>query len=416
MEGNQDQNGQANKPRAVRARWVWAWPGRPLQDAYVVGNGQRLLAVSQTRPDLPIVERMDVALLPGLINCHTHLEWSHLPQPLGQRQQDFSSWLAHIIAARRFERHWNPQPWRQNRQQGWWQSRQYGVRWIADIVSAECQLEGTCDDPGPWTTAEMTVFAELLGLAPSYWTSQLTVAERVLKQSDGGTFGLSPHAPYTIAEPLLDELIQIARHRSAPMAMHLAESWEELELLDRKTGPLVDLLESLQSWYPKAWGPGTRPWHILQRLAHAPRCLVIHGNYLLRDELGFLAEHRSTMSLVYCPRTHSYFAHRPYPLEEALRLGVRVVLGTDSRATNPDLSLFEEIRFVTQHYPHIDPGTVILMATSWAAESLGIEDQLGAVRDGMSSSVTLIRLADPNCRDFYEALWQGEPLSENPFV
>ena len=90
-------------------------------------------------------------------------------------------------------------------------------------------------------------------------------------------------------------------------------------------------------------------WIILRMLADAPRALVIHGNYLDDEELAFLAANRERMSLVYCPRTHAYFEHPPYPLAKHLKLGVRVALGTDSRASNPDLDLLAEMRHVAQN-------------------------------------------------------------------
>ncbi len=131
-----------------------------------------------------------------------------------------------------------------------------------------------------------------------------------------------------------------------PVAMHLAESREELDLLRDGTGPFQDLLDERSMWDPQAIPLGSRPLDYLRMLADAPRALVIHGNYLDDEELAFLGANRERMSLVYCPRTHAYFFHPPYPLGRALAAGVHVALGTDSRASNPDLSLLEEMRFV----------------------------------------------------------------------
>ena len=78
---------------------------------------------------------------------------------------------------------------------------------------------------------------------------------------------------------------------------------------------------------------------LLEAHGTTERVLVIHGNYLVQDEINFLAAHRDRMSLVYCPRTHAYFSHEPYPLAEMIKAGVRVAVGTDSRASNPDLKL-----------------------------------------------------------------------------
>jgi hypothetical protein len=86
-------------------------------------------------------------------------------------------------------------------------------------------------------------------------------------------------------------------------------------------GPLKELLEERSMWDAGAIPRGSRPLDYLQMLADAPRALVIHGNFLDAAERAFLAEHADRMSLVYCPRTHAYFDHPPYPLAELLAAG-----------------------------------------------------------------------------------------------
>ena len=101
--------------------------------------------------------------------------------------------------------------------------------------------------------------------------------------------------------------------------------------------------------------PGLRPLDYLEMLAVASRVLIIHGNYLSRDEIGLLSDHAESMAVVFCPRTHDYFGHDRYPLEHMLMAGVTVCLGTDSRASSPDLDLLAEIRHVARHYPKLNP-------------------------------------------------------------
>ena len=128
--------------------------------------------------------------------------------------------------------------------------------------------------------------------------------------------GISPHAPYTVHPGLLKRLVALAVEKKLPVAMHLAESREELELLATGTGPFRDLLVDRSMWDTEAIPLGSTPLDYLRTLAEAPRALVIHGNNLSDEEIGFLAAHRERMSVVYCPRTHAYFGHDPYPLEQ----------------------------------------------------------------------------------------------------
>jgi cytosine/adenosine deaminase-related metal-dependent hydrolase len=174
--------------------------------------------------------------------------------------------------------------------------------------------------------------------------------------------------------------------------MHLAESREELLLLASHAGPMVEALEALAAWYPEAVPRGSRPLDYLNLLAGARRALLIHGNYLDDDEIAFLAANRERMSVVYCPRTHAYFGHEPYPLATMLAGGVRVAVGTDSRASNPDLNLLAELRQAARQHPDVPPEDVLKMGTVWGAEALGLEERFGSITPGKSGRLAVVRI------------------------
>jgi cytosine/adenosine deaminase-related metal-dependent hydrolase len=123
---------------------------------------------------------------------------------------------------------------------------------------------------------------------------------------------------------------------------------------------------------------------LLEHLALAPRALIIHGNYLSRPHWQQLAKYRERLSVVYCPRTHHYFGHPRYPLVEMLAEGVRVAIGTDSRASNPDLDVLEELRFIRRGFPELEPAEILRLATVNGAEALGQAGRLGQLAAGMS--------------------------------
>ena len=143
-------------------------------------------------------------------------------------------------------------------------------------------------------------------------------------------------------------------------------------------------------WDPAAIPAGLRPMHYLRWLADAPRALVIHGNYLRRDEHDFLAEHADRMTAVYCPRTHAYFAHPPYPLAEMLAAGMHIALGTDSRASNPDLSILEEMRHVVHTHSDVSPETVLHIGTLAAAQALGRDADYGSITPGKLANLVAV--------------------------
>jgi cytosine/adenosine deaminase-related metal-dependent hydrolase len=241
-------------------------------------------------------------------------------------------------------------------------------------------------------------FHEVIGFSRARANSALqSLVERLgIDQGtvDGSKIGISPHAPYTVSQSLVKDLVSLACKHHLPMAMHLAESRDELELLKNGTGPFKALLEERSMWDSEAIPRASRPLDYLQILAAAPRTLVVHGNYLDEEELGFVAHKRERMSLVYCPRTHAYFGHSSYPLHHALSRGVRVALGTDSRASNPDLSLLSEMRHVFRTHPEIDPNTVLHMGTLAGAEALGGENFIGTITADKTANLIAVPIPE----------------------
>ena len=163
---------------------------------------------------------------------------------------------------------------------------------------------------------------------------------------------------------MIFQAVQVSSQHHFPLALHLAESREELQLLHDGTGPLVQLLQDFDQWDAAAIPRSSVPLDYLRVLAEADRALVIHGNYLSDTEIGFLASHGQHMSVVYCPRTHAYFGHDPYPLSKMLAAGVNVAIGTDSRASSPDLSPLNEVRFAAARHAHVSPLSLLWMITA----------------------------------------------------
>jgi len=366
----------------LQARWVCPVDRPPIKGGVVSIEGERIVGVGEKPPSkLAAIDLGDVALFPGLVNAHTHLEFSDLSEPLGQPGMRLCDWVRHVIASRKRTSRDSTQAIRQ----GIVESIRQGVTSLGEIATAPLSAyRGT-------ELSHLVAFQEVIGFSSARKDSILADVRRQfakpeappLQAGEGDLHrGLSPHAPYTVHPKLVAELVGCACQWQVPIAMHLAESPEELELLARGTGPFRDLLEDRGMWDAGAIPPHTKPLDYLQQLALAPRSLIIHGNYLSGDEIAFLAERRKRMTLVYCPRTHSYFEHPPYPLREMISAGIRVALGTDSRASNPDLSLLGEMRHVAQHHPQVTPAEIFAMGTIAGATSLGLSESIGSLTPG----------------------------------
>ena len=168
------------------------------------------------------------ALLPALINAHTHWEFSRLERPLGRAGMRFADWIGEVVAFRRKLTGDGTDLGAYSRQAtaaGLSESAEAGVAGLGEIATALWPAE--CFDSG--SDIQGTVFLELLGLAPERIESLLFAAEQHINTGKNSAFrrGLSPHAPYTVHPDLLRKVCDLSAREQVPLAMHLAESLEE---------------------------------------------------------------------------------------------------------------------------------------------------------------------------------------------
>ena len=430
-----------------RVGWFVDRTGRLVEDVTICVAADGRIDVRRG-VDPAAIDLGDVALIPGLVNAHTHLEFSLLREPIPTVGR-FTDWIrsvvkyrreqADLFAATRDDVVRTPSSGRSRllknlptglapvesgfcttqvqvgsevvqrpashrdkpggvfqqagRRPGYNTTEDAIRAGIAESVRCGTTLIGEIATTG-WSNSDYlnkdfagVVFQELIGLTDERVGLQTELAQQVL--ATNGSFGLSPHAPYSVRPDLLKHAVGLARTAARPIAMHLAESEAELELLTDGTGEFRELLIEFGIWRDGLFGGGGRPKEWLEALADAPHSLIVHGNYLAEDELQFLAA-RPQMTLVYCPRTHAAFGHRDHPWRRLLELGGSVAFGTDSRASNPDLSLFAELQFVAEQQPDLSHLTLLDLATRGGRRAL-----LGDEAVECSTDFTLVRLAAP---------------------
>jgi cytosine/adenosine deaminase-related metal-dependent hydrolase len=371
-----------------------------LENGVVTVRGDELLAVGRHALDCPVRDLGDVALLPGLVNAHTHLDLSDLPAPLGAPGEPLAQWIPRVIAHRR-QGDRDPSA---AIAQGLRESLAAGVTAIGDIFAGPAWPADHMSSPG---RPDLMVFREFIALGPQ-WPQQLAAARSWLadfasRPAAGLAPGLSPHAPYTVHAELLAALVGTSAAGRSPVAMHLAESAEELELLACGRGPLVEMLSQWGAWHSDGI-VARRPLDVLRQLAGASRALVIHGTLLDAEEIQWLAARRERLAVVYCPRTTARFAAAHHPLERLLQAGATVGLGTDSRASSPDLALLEELRAVVRLHPGVSPGQALELATLGGARALGRAAEFGSLERGKLAHLTAVRLPSASPADPHESL------------
>ncbi|MDA0657770.1 MAG: amidohydrolase family protein [Planctomycetota bacterium] len=398
---------------AATARWVFPVAQAPISDGIVVVRNGLIESVGTRVPSVTVHDFGNSVLLPALVNAHTHLEFSDLLAPIPRRDDTFASWIEAVVNCRRA---------RLTPGDGLSNANSFGriATGCAELLAGGCGYVGDirvqADEEGPLPIAG-TAFHEILGLrstqADATWQRFLGILHHATAVTSWRS-GISPHTPYTVRQDLFDRAIQYAIARDMPVAMHLAESRDEMQLLACHDGPLRTLFEAWDVWDGTAFATGSRPLDYLRQLAHVSHALVIHGNYLDSQEIEFLANHRASMSVIHCPRTHAFFKHDQNPLCQLVKSGVRVAIGTDSRASNPDISIFDELRYLYQANTGLPPAQILQMATTHATAALGL-DGSGTLSPGQPANLTAIAIPSNSDRDPYETLFSSEAFVQQVF-
>jgi aminodeoxyfutalosine deaminase len=391
--------------KRIRAAWLVTGRGEPIRGGSVVTRAGRVVGVEKNSTGPVDIEFEQHVLMPGLINAHTHLEFSGLEQPLSA-SGGFSEWVGRVIAYRQSLLNTDSMGSVQPSEvrvtsvlRGAGEVMETGSVAVVDIATEPYPLDRLRSWRGEFGALEYWGVGEVLGWrterveAFRRWYLTMTAEGNSnefgssIDSSDSAVlnWGISPHAPYSTSPRLIQWAIERSRVEKRLLAMHLGETPEEMEWLANRSGPFADLLirmgigevPMLSQWKSAA--------DYLKQLSRGWRVLVVHGNYLPAESWEILSEHREHMSLVYCPRTHRHFGHAAYPLGALKAAGVRVVVGTDSRASNPDLNIWGELQAIAGGSSGLSPGEILALGTSEGAAALGISNRLGAIEVGRVS-------------------------------
>ena len=356
----------------LNAAWFFSGEGDPLPNVAIEVAGGIISDIRQ----LSGTSASRVLVIPPLVNAHTHLELSDCrePIPAGDTVPD---WIRKVIAHRSFR-----SDSASAIASGLFELAESGTGIVADTVPA---------DMTPVNAPGVRSFVEYIGMSDDRVEAAIEHASSLDSAAHLQRVGISPHAPYSVRIDLLDKLIATARQFELPMMMHLAETLEELELLANGTGPFATMLQSFGIWQDGLF-PQLSVCDYLDRLSSAPRVLFAHGNYFGDAELDLLVS-RPNATVVYCPRTHAHFAHDPHLWRRMLERGINVALGTDSRASSPDLNVWNDAIAIRRAAPNCEPRELLTMLTANGARALSGRECI--LRIGGPATLSVLQANSP---------------------
>ncbi len=413
----------------LRARFVAPIDAPVLENAAVRIEDDLIaeveLSSNLSGPDT--IDYGDAVILPGFINAHTHLELGYLAGKI-PTDGSLTDWLGRLM------KKWVDDPPTRERVQaavreGIAESLSHGVTAIGDITRnprwtreelaaaplrtisfGEVAAIGTrrsllderldaASEPGaprprpdrasPVSGARRDFrFTSARATGPP-WSG--AISEPRAPATDTARIGISPHSPYTLEPDGFRACAKRADQRGLPLAIHVLESADEDAFTRRLAGPLVDFLKGVGVWDDRIPMSDCGPIELLERTGVLGRnTLLVHVNYADDEDIARIA--RSGSSVAYCPRTHAAFGHLPHRFLDMLNAGINVCIGTDSLASNPSLSVLDELRFLHGRFPEVSLSTLLAMGTLRGARALGLEMILGSIRPGKRANLTIVPL------------------------
>ena len=407
----------------LRAKFVVPISHPVIEDGAVVIHNDRIVAVGRKREILQryhpayrggtrstarvhLRDLGDVALLPGLINAHCHLDYTNMAGKLWP-SRGFLHWLDQIVT---LKRSWNLEDYLRSWRRGEGMLLAGGVTTVADVEAVAANLV-----LGQTSPLRLWSFLELIDIGREKDFSRILASALSAarpRRSLGG-YGLCPHSLYTSSGALIRAAAAVSRKRGWPLTIHLAESREEWEMFRRGRGPLHERFRSLGRDMRDCGSSAARtmvtPTRALaQRGVFSKNLLVAHANYVTDDDIALLAQHR--VSVVHCPRSHAFFSHRKFMIEKFLAHGVNVCLGTDSLASNDALDLFAEMQALGRAHPGLRPEIILAMATRNGARALQQRQNCGTLIPGKWADLVAVPIRNTRRAVFEEIIAARSPV------
>ena len=367
----------------IRAGSVHPVTAPPIEDGAVLVDDRGTIAavgphtLVPTPPGARELEFPRATVVPGLVNTHMHLELTHLAGK--NAEAEFADW---IRALRALKDATTAEEFSAAAERGVRDAWAAGVTCVADTGSTGAPLEALARLGG-----RGIYYHEVFGPDAAQARASMVELERAVDRLGGLAsarlrLGVSPHAPYTVCEPLYRAVADLARREALPLAVHLAESREETALVRDGAGPFAEALRARGiSVTPR----GCSPVEYLLRLGvleRATGCLCIHCVQV--DERDIDSLRQAGVGLAHCPRSNRAHGHGTAPLAAFRRAGLRVGLGTDSVVSVGDSSLWAEAAAAG-----LDGEDALRMLTIEGARALGLESEIGSLDVGKQGDLAV---------------------------
>ena len=342
---------------------------------------ETILEENQAGSDL---EEYSGLITPGFINCHCHLELSHL-KGLIPENQGLVNFIFSVIS----QRNQPSELIQESMKMAELQMLAAGIVAVGDICN-------TADSLSVKSTGKLDYynFVELLGWTPAQAIARYQHGKQIAEILLAGGqeerhLSLNPHAPYTVSPELWE--LMIPGFKGKTITIHNQESAAENEFFQHGSGGIADMYARMKidTGYFHVSGTNSLPFY-LNKLKSASQILLVHNTYMEAADQAMALSFHDQLFFCLCPQANWYIENRLPDISLLMNAQSPVVLGTDSLASNHQLSILEEMKTIKKHFPLIPTSQMLVWATSNGARALTFSERLGDFSKGKKPGIVLI--------------------------
>jgi cytosine/adenosine deaminase-related metal-dependent hydrolase len=370
------------------AQYIITNSGPPLKRAVITADDDNtIINVEDTGGDLAekhSVEFYDGIIIPGFVNCHCHLELSHLKGSIAQGS-GLGAFIEHVRTTRETDR----ESIISSAYSADNEMYNEGVVLCADVCNTSLSFNIKKE-----SRIRYINLLEVFGIDPEKASHRMDEVITIagIAEDMGLPFFLVPHSAYSLSLSLL-QLLREKSENNKVTSIHFMETPGEKAFLENHSGTLMTSyrqsgliprrLETVKSHIDA----------VLYEVTGTGNLILVHNTFADRDSLRMINK-RGNSYWCLCPNSNKYIENEVPPLNLLIEEGCEIVIGTDSLASNNKLSMIEELKTLQLNFPSLSIEDLVKWATVNGARALGEDDEFGKIITGKKPSLLLIQNAD----------------------
>lgn len=376
--------------RILKADYIFPINGDPIPNGYLfIEDDGTIIHTTSIAPitDQFEIESYEGVLCPGFVNTHCHLELSHLKDKL-EEHTGLPNFIRDVQKHRNVEKAIVLEAIKSADEI----MQKEGIVAVGDISNGSDTFECKSKSPIKYHT-----FLEVFGSDPQDSDHHFIRAQDLQKQLEKHQLSSSivPHAPYSVSEKLFKKLGEHCYVDESPICIHNQETSSENTMFSEGSGALLEQLKQFSPLYKNWKGTGQRS--LMSRLVLLPRCnkiALVHNTFSNEDDIDKALKYHDYLWWCTCPNANLYIENRLPNYTLWREKNLRICIGTDSLASNHNLSIIEELKSIQKHQPEISLNELLLWASYNGAALLGYDKSLGSFDTGKKPGINLIKNVD----------------------